>query len=74
MRKVGNLFPSGRQKSGYMFYHKKLYIIVSPKIKMKPMCEWCGGEEYDIAILKGEKEEIICKSCFKDLVENNPDI
>lgn len=33
---------------------------------MKPKCEWCGEEEYHIAILnESGEEELLCKNCYK---------
>lgn len=39
---------------------------------MKPLCEWCDKEEYHIGILtKENKEELICKTCFRKFTEDN---
>jgi len=38
---------------------------------MKPICEWCGKKEYNIAILRHGKEELICSDCFRDMIKEN---
>ena len=40
---------------------------------MKQKCEWCGKEEYHIGILRDDKEELICKKCFEEMIEENYD-
>ena len=41
---------------------------------MKPKCDWCGEEEYHIGILtKENKEELVCKTCFKKFIKKNTD-
>ena len=39
---------------------------------MKPKCDWCGEKEYHIGILTKEgKEELVCKTCFKNFMKKN---